>query len=345
MSQHTEAIRIVCFGGGSGLPELLRGLKLLRQQMLLDITAVVTMFDSGGSSGFLRREYDVLPSGDLRRCLEALSRLPSEELRILGKRVEINGVEHTLANLMLAEMEKLSGWRDDEKYELALGKLAKAMEVEGTVLPVSTQGNILSGTGENVGSADLCAEFSDGVPWKGEQFIDEHMNRGNGITKLSLDPPVAASLSVILAINRADYICIGPGSLYTSVVASLLPSGVKPAIRKSKAKIIYFSNLMTEGQGMPAMLKSSVQFVEEYTGRPVDYIVANTTKPSDEALEAYRAQNKVPLLVSPELRADPRYHFARLWFMPADRRIAEDPQSIRHDARRLAVMVRRIMRL
>src|ERR671912_673478 len=202
-------LNVGCFGGGTGLPSLLGGLK---SNPWVDANAVVTMFDSGGSSGVLRDELGVLPPGDILKCALALARNSKEARRVLLARLampehaRIGG--HTGGNLLLSMMERYSG-----DFLAAVEGLRSLLGVKGAVWPVSVE------------SASLCAEYGDGSTTRGEVEVDAGQSAGNQISRLWLEPRVKVHPAAAEAIARFDAAVIGPGSFYTSLMPIFLVRG------------------------------------------------------------------------------------------------------------------------
>jgi len=304
--------KVVCFGGGTGLPALLSGLK---DNPWLDITAVVNMFDTGGSSGELKDRFGILPPGDVLKCLLALSAHEPYARELLQRRIRNSRFAgHTGGNVLLLGLEKVYG-----DYLTAVDALGQLLSIKGKVIPVTLEQSILS------------ARYEDGSVYKGETSVDMGVHEGKLLLDLFLEPRVPASAQAVSAIMEADVLCVGPGSFYTSVLPNFLPDGVVETIRGSRGKIIFVANLLTEGKGMQGMsLEDIVDMVERHIGRSVDYVVANHHLPSEETLlERYAAENKYPI-ISRESEADKRFVFANLWL---DKNIA------RHDCSRLAHLV------
>jgi uncharacterized cofD-like protein len=278
-------INLGCFGGGTGLPSLLGGLK---RNPWLRLNAVVTMFDSGGSSGQLRDELGVLPPGDVLRCALALSRNEGEARRVLLARLpstlEHNRlVGHTGGNLLLSMMERYSG-----DFLAAVDGLRALLGCRGAVWPVSVE------------SATLCAEYADGEITRGEVEVDKGHARGHHVTRVWLEPPAPIHPAVRSAIGRFDAVIIGPGSFFTSLMPTLMVDGVAEALAGVPGPIIVVSNLLTEGQGMKGFTAADeVAWVTKTIGRPVDVVIANQGQPSDEALARYAAEHKHPLPLGP----------------------------------------------
>jgi uncharacterized cofD-like protein len=209
--------KVVCFGGGTGLPMLLSGLKV---NPWLDITAVVNMFDTGGSSGELKDRFGILPPGDILKCLLALSTDEVYARKLLLKRISnhtFNG--HTGGNILLFGFEKVFG-----DHLSAVDALGQLLSVTGKVIPVTLE------------QSSLVAKYADGSSRIGETNVDMGVDEGNVIKSLSLQPKVLASAEAIQAITEADALCVGPGSFYTSVLPNFLPNGIRDAISESRAK-------------------------------------------------------------------------------------------------------------
>ncbi|HET9370051.1 MAG TPA: gluconeogenesis factor YvcK family protein, partial [Vicinamibacterales bacterium] len=227
-------INLGCFGGGTGLPSLLGGLK---RNPWLRLNAVVTMFDSGGSSGQLRDELGVLPPGDVLRCALALSRNEGEARRVLLARLptmehaRLGG--HTGGNLLLSMMERYSG-----DFLAAVDGLRALLGCRGFVWPITVE------------QATLCAEYADGLVTRGEVEVDAGHARGHHVTRVWLEPPAPIHPAVRDAIAKFDAVIIGPGSFFTSLLPTLLVTGVADVLAEVKGPIIVVANLLTEGQGM-----------------------------------------------------------------------------------------------
>ncbi|MBI2051670.1 YvcK family protein [Candidatus Roizmanbacteria bacterium] len=263
--------RIVVVGGGTGSYVALSGLK----KYPVDLTAIVTMMDSGGSSGKLRDELGVLPPGDVRQCLVALAESSRLLREMFNYRFEGGGLSgHTFGNIFLSALEKTTG-----SMKKAITEVGKILRIRGQVIPVTFS------------KADLCVELIDGKIIVGETHIDvvEKKEKRVPIRRAFLDPKVEANPDAILAIQKADFILIGPGDLYTSIIPNLLVHGIKDSIQKSKAKKIYVLNLMTKyGQTTRYTASDHIRDLEKYTGRQIlDTVLVNTKVPSDEALAWY----------------------------------------------------------
>ena len=307
-------LNIGCFGGGTGLPSLLGGLK---NNPWLHLNAVVTMFDSGGSSGQLRDELGVLPPGDVLKCALALARNEGEARRVLLSRLptlehhaRLGG--HTGGNLLLSMMEQYSG-----DFLAAVDGLRGLLGCKGKVWPVSVQ------------LASVCAEYGDGTITRGEVEVDAGQTRGNQVRRLWLEPEVAIHPMVAEAIRKFDAVIIGPGSFFTSILPPLLVRGVKDALDDMGGPIVLISNLLTEGHGMAGFTAAeSARWVSEAIGRPVDVVIANTGRPSLDGLMRYAAEHKEPLELG-EFDSETAVVQGRFWCT----------EIARHDRRRLAFAV------
>jgi uncharacterized cofD-like protein len=277
-----RTLNLGCFGGGTGLPSLLGGLK---GNPWLTLNAVVTMFDSGGSSGQLRDELGVLPPGDVLKCALALARNEKEARRVLLSRVplpehaRLGG--HTGGNLLLSMMERYSG-----DFLAAVDGLRALLGCAGRVWPVSIE------------QASVCAEYGDGTRTRGEVEVDAGQTAGNAITRLWLEPEVSLHEAAAREIPRFDAAIIGPGSFYTSLLPIFLVRGAREAIGEVKGPIILVTNLLTEGRGMWHFTAAeAVRRMGESIGRPVDVALINTARPGQKTLARYHAEHKRPLEV------------------------------------------------
>src|SRR5438552_2358445 len=274
-------LKIGCLGGGTGLPSLLGGLKT---NPWIRADAVVTMFDSGGSSGVLRDELGVLPPGDILKCALALSRNSKEARRVLLARLpmlehaRLGG--HTGGNLLLSMMQRYSG-----DFLDAIDGLRALLGCRGRVWPVSVQ------------QASVCAEYDDGSMTRGEVEVDAGQSSGRFVKRIWLEPPVAIHPSVAKAISEFDAVTIGPGSFYTSLMPIFLVRGVADALKEMKGPIILIANLLTEGRGMSGFTAAdAVARIEEAIKRPIEVAVLNTKWPSSKVLNRYALEHKEPLL-------------------------------------------------
>ncbi len=275
-------LNIGCFGGGTGLPSVLGGLK---QNPWLRLNAVVTMFDSGGSSGVLRDQLGVLPPGDVLRCALALARNETEARRILLTR--LSGFEHdrlgghTGGNLLLSMMEQYSG-----DFLAAVDGLRTLLDCVGQVWPISVE------------QATVCAEYQDGSTTRGEVEVDVEQSQGRRVNRIWLEPEVGIHPAALDAIPRFDACIIGPGSFYTSLVPIFLPRGVRDAMVAVRGPIVLVTNLLTEGRGMQGFTAAAaVSRIGEAIGRPVDVVIFNTGHPGEEVLARYAGEHKEPLPV------------------------------------------------
>jgi uncharacterized cofD-like protein len=274
-------LNIGCFGGGTGLPSLLGGLKT---NPWLRLNAVVTMFDSGGSSGQLRDELGVLPPGDVLKCALALARNEREARNVLLSRLPTLEAHdrlagHTGGNLLLSMMEQYSG-----DFLAAVDGLRALLGCRGRVWPVSVE------------PASVCAEYADGTMTRGEVEVDAGQVRGHEVQRLWLEPHVAIHPAVAEAIRNFDAVIIGPGSFFTSLLPPLLVRGVKEAVAEIRGPIIVIANLLTEGRGMEGFTAAeAARWVARALDRPVDVVIANTGAPSADVLKKYAAEHKAPL--------------------------------------------------
>jgi uncharacterized cofD-like protein len=273
-------LNVGCFGGGTGLPSLLGGLK---HNPWVHADAVVTMFDSGGSSGVLRDELGVLPPGDVLRCALALSRNTRETRRVLLARLptlehaKLGG--HTGGNLLLSMMESYSG-----NFLDAIDGLRALLGCRGRVWPVTVE------------HASVCAEYGDGSITRGEVEVDALQSSGRFVRRIWLEPSVAIHPAVADAIARFDAVTIGPGSFYTSLMPIFLVRGVAEALKRMPGPVILVANLLTEGRGMARFTAAdAVTRIEEAIGRPVDVVLTNDTWPSTAVLDRYAVEHKEPL--------------------------------------------------
>jgi uncharacterized cofD-like protein len=268
----------VAIGGGTGLPNLLAGLKGYTDKL----TAVVTVADDGGSSGRLRKDLNMLPPGDLRNCLVALAETEPLMARLFQHRFarqgSLNG--HSFGNLFIAALTEVTG-----DFAEALRASSKVLAVSGQVLPV-TLDNVVLG-----------ARLSDGRRIQGESRISAAHGQ---VAQLEIQPADARpNPEVLQAIAHADAVILGPGSLYTSILPNLLVPGVAKAVARSGALKVLVCNVMTQpGETDGFAVSAHVRALKTQTGLDlVDYVLANTEEPAQEVAQRYAAKGQYPVAV------------------------------------------------
>lgn len=309
--------KIVVLGGGTGLSTLLRGLK----KFSTNLTAVVTVFDDGGSSGRLRREQGILPPGDIRNCLVALAEAEPLLTRLFEYRFkggELDG--HSFGNLFIASMSQVVG-----DLEAAVKECSKVLAIRGRVLPTTLH------------DVTLCAEFTDGTIIEGESAITR---AGRTIRRVYLKPSRVPPLQDVLeAIHDADLVVLGPGSLYTSVIPNLLVEGVVDAIRRSPALKVYVCNVMTQhGETRGFRASDHVRVLLEQGGPGLfDYVLVNTRRPQNPALLArYSQEGAEP--VEPDVDA-----IRALGLQVVAEDLISEEELVRHDPRKLATALLQLL--
>jgi uncharacterized cofD-like protein len=271
--------QIVAFGGGTGLSTLLRGLKGFTR----NLTAVVTVTDEGGSSGRLRQEWGVLPPGDIRNCLVALAEDDSALNRLLSFRFDRGELAgHSLGNLILLAATELAG-----DFRLAVEEMNNLLAIRGRVLPVTTE------------AVSLHGRTKENLHVKGE--LDISLN-GMKLEQIWLEPPGAIPLpDALSAVERAEVIVLGPGSLFTSILPNLLLPAVASAIRKSPAPVVYVSNLMTQpGETETFSIFDHVKWIARTTRRYPDYVLANEDQVPEAVAKRYASAGARPLHLGEE---------------------------------------------
>jgi len=317
----TLDLNVVAIGGGTGLSSLLRGLKIFED---VDIHAVVAITDEGGSSGRIREELKIPPPGDVRNNLIALAKDESLLYQLFNFRFQTNGTlkGHNVGNIILAALTKILG-----SFSEAVKETSRILAIKGEVLPVSDR------------LVRLVAEMEDGSEIVGETEIVKSKSR---IREIRLSEKVEALPEVTEAIEKADGIIIGPGSLYTSLISNLLVEGVKECIVENKRAIkIYVANIMTQpGETIGYTLSDHVNEIVKYLGCNVNYVIANSQKLPNQDLERYKAQGseqvkldiekiEVPVFAEPLLKmeVDPR----------------DGLSKARHDSEKLGKLVKRLL--
>ena len=268
--------RIVTIGGGTGSFMLLSGLR----NYPINISAIVSMTDDGGSTGILRDELGVLPPGDVRQCLVALSS-SSEMLRqLMNYRFEGGGLKgHNFGNLLLSALEKITG-----NFSEGVAEAEKILNIKGEVIPVTTQ------------SANLCMLLKNGKLLKGEDEISRSTEIERiGIKRNYLLPKVKANKKAVQRIMEADLVAIGPGNHFSSIVPNFLVEGISEALRKTKAKVVYNCNLVNKkGQTEGFTLENYVDEINRLIGSErIDFATYNTKKPGRNLIKRYESQKEL----------------------------------------------------
>ena len=275
MIKENNETKVVVIGGGTGLSTMLRGLK----QYTSHITAIVTVGDDGGGSGKLREDLGMLPPGDIRNCILALADTEPLMEDLLQYRFTEGSLKgQCFGNLFLAAMAGIS-----ENFEDAVQKMSSVLAVKGKVLPVTLD------------DMKLVAELENGEIIEGESKIpSEVIVRKTRIKKLAIKPIDAKPLEeAIKAINNADVIIMGPGSLYTSIIPNLLVKGIPEAICKSPAKKVYISNVMTQpGETDGFKVSNHLKVLMDYgVAGNIDYVIANNGIIPPDIKEKYAREN------------------------------------------------------
>lgn len=271
-------LKVLTIGGGSGQFALLSSLRSLPG---IEVTSIVSMVDSGGSTGRLRDELGILPPGDILKCLLALSPEQAVTRKILQSRFSRTGrlKGHSVGNLLLTFLSTYTG-----SFAEGVGAMADVLGVKGKVLPVT------------VDRATLVAELTDGRRIFGEAAID--VPRGNQREKIKQtylvphhNDHIEVYPPVLDAIREADVILIGPGDLYTSVIPNFNVPGVGEAISKAPGKVLYNVNIMTKyGETDEYSVADFVNVIEKHANRKMDYVLMNSSKPDDDLIERYKTQ-------------------------------------------------------
>jgi uncharacterized cofD-like protein len=271
-----EVKKIVVMGGGTGSFTVLKGLK----KYPVELKAIVAMTDDGGSSGVLRDEMGVLPPGDLRQCLVALSDSPEVMREIFNYRFQGGRIRgHNLGNLLISALEKIKGGLDK-----ALPHLSDILALNGEVIPVTYD------------KVRLIARLENKKILIGEHKINaSKVLKNHKLKKLFTKPEAEANSKAIKAIKKADIVVIGPGNLYCSLLPLFLIPGIKKALKKTKAQVVYNVNLMTKkGHTDGFGIFDFVNKIEEYLGNDViDCVVFNNKKPFRIILNKYSSQGSV----------------------------------------------------
>jgi len=320
--------RVAAIGGGTGLPIVLTGMK----RFTPNLTAIVTVTDSGRSSGRLRNELGILPPGDIRNCLVALS----ESDKLMNDLFQYRFGEGILegmsfGNLLLAAMAKVTG-----NFETGLREVSGILKIVGNVLP------------STLTDTHICARLKDGSVIE-EEFNMRQLNKSAPIEEVFLrDGEVVPSEEALAAIENADLIVLGPGSLFTSVISNLLVPGIPSAIKASSAKKVYISNIVTQpGQTEGFTAADHVNTIERYLGKDVlDAVIVNSYIPPDEVMAAYERDGAALVLPDDELRSRVKLRIIEenlVEDIHSKRILWEKQDLLRHDPTKLAFLLVRML--
>ena len=269
-------MKITVIGGGTGSTTVLEGLKKKKD---LDLNVIVGMMDDGGSNAVVRDEFGLLPLSDLRKSIIALSQENENQMlrNLFTYRFsQGNGLKgHTLGNLLMIAMTEITGSEVE-----AIEMFKYFFSVTGNIIPVTLD------------KVRLVAEYDDGSRVVGEHLIDEPED-DKKIVKFYFDNKAQAYQGAVDTIMSSDYIIIGPGDLYTTTLANIIVDGIPQALQKTKAKLIFISNLMSKkGQTRGLTLESMLSLVEGYIGRKFDYVLLNNGRIPQKAYKRYIKQGE-----------------------------------------------------
>ncbi|HET6373244.1 MAG TPA: uridine diphosphate-N-acetylglucosamine-binding protein YvcK [Candidatus Polarisedimenticolia bacterium] len=319
----TRGLGVVSMGGGTGMSALLAGLKrhvgtdLGRPARIQKLTAVVAVTDDGGSSGRLRDEFQILPPGDIRNCIVALSDHTALLSRLFQFRFNGNGQlsGHSMGNLLLTALTSVEG-----DFLKAIRAASDVLAIRGTIYPATTQ------------NVHLVADLADGTRVRGESRI---ARASAPISAVRLEPADCHPLpETLAALKAADLITIGPGSLFTSIVPNLLVPGVAAAVRASRAQKVFICNVMTQPGETPKFSASDhLRRLMELCGPGLcDVALVNVAVPSKKALRRYRADGAEPVAVD-------LARFRDMGVRVRTGRLVAEDDIVRHDSVKLARQV------
>ncbi len=305
---------VAVIGGGTGVFTVLVGLKDYPYHLL----AIVSIADDGGSSRILREDFGILPPGDIRRALIALSSASPVLTKLFSYRFKDgnNLKGHSFGNLFLTALERIT-----KDFSSAIEEAGKILNIKGEVIPVSLE------------NARLFAQLENGYLVVGETNIDIPKHDPNlKIEKVFLNPRVKANPKALKALQKADAIILGPGDLYSSIIPNLLVDGIPQAIKQSKAKKIYICNVMTKyGETNNFTVEDFCREIEKYLGKNViDYVIINIEKISKKNLKKYSKERAQPV----ELRDEGFFKERKYKLIKAP--LLRKTQFLRHDPHKLA---------
>lgn len=315
--------KVVTVGGGTGSYTVLRGLKQFND---IEISAIVSMADDGGSTGVLRDELGVLPPGDVRQCLLALSEHDDIVRKLMGYRFEDGSLKgHSFGNILLAGLEKTSG-----SFVKGVEIASDILKIKGRVIPVTED------------KAKLVLTLSNNQQLFGENIINHFDTQSVGVKKISFQESVKINEHVKTAITEADLVVLGPGNLYCSILPNIIVDGFKDAFKNTKAKIVLPINLTNKkGHTMFFKVSDYVKEIEQVLDRKVDYILCNNETPSKEQIDFYKMVEGDGVMVVNDLVDDKRVISVpvlshEIIINSPDDTIANTRSFIRHDSKKLA---------
>lgn len=267
--------KVVTIGGGTGNFTVLSGLKYFD----LDLSAIVSMADDGGSTGVLRDELGVLPPGDVRQCLVALSGSSRLMRDLMNYRFDAGSLKgHSFGNLLLSGLEKVTG-----SFEKAIEEVGKIINIKGKVIPVTTN------------KVHLKMLLKDGKLLDGESKISTSTEIFEGFTNFYLDPSPRVNPHAIDEIMNADMVVLGPGGLYNSLIPNLLVDGIGKALKETKAKKVLIINLINKHDQTPNFkVNDYLREIEKFIGQDIwDYIIVNKGQPSQELIKIYEEEGSL----------------------------------------------------
>mgnify|MGYP000426191076 CR=1 FL=1 len=309
--------KVVVIGGGTGNFTVLKGLK----NYPVDISAIVSMADDGGSTGILRDELGVLPPGDVRQCLVALSHSSRLMRSLMNYRFQHGGLEgHSFGNLLLSALEKVTG-----SFEKAVEEVSRILVIKGRVIPVTTH------------QVRLKMILKNCILLEGEGEIYNSEEIDKGYSSIYLEPYPKANPHAIHEIMNADLIVVGPGGLHTSLIPNFLVDGVSEALRASDAKKVFICNLMNrKGQTTGFKVSDYLEEMARFIGEDVfDFVIVNNQPPPQSLIELYAEQGE---MIENDIRDTERVRLVSLLGEPelGTKKDLMKRNLIRHDSKKLA---------
>ncbi|MBS9784351.1 YvcK family protein [Candidatus Gracilibacteria bacterium] len=319
-------LNISVIGGGSGTFNVLYGLKKIETTLDKNLAAIIAMTDSGGTTGYIRDKYGVLPPGDIRRGIAALAEDTGFVRKLFEYKFEdeegvIGG--NKIGNILLTALNDITG-----DFESGLDAACKMFRVKGKVIPVTLE------------DVHLGVEFEDGTKVIGEKNIDvsakNDEEKGHNVHQNIVDAFLVGGEGKVNpkaknAIMGSDIIVIGPGDFYTSIVPNLLSPGMKEALEKTDATIVYVCNIMADlGETTHYELPDFIENIEKYAGNVIDYVLVNNGHISDELIEKYKKEGKKPVKLKPE------QDFSDKHYKIIERDFLDESDYVRHNPEKLS---------
>lgn len=319
--------KVTIVGGGTGTFVVLSGLKTYP----LDLGVIVSMMDSGGSTGRLRDQLGVLPPGDLRQCLVGLSEASTLWRKLFLYRFENGDLEgHNFGNIFLSALEKVS-----DNYDEVLETVSYVLKTKGKVIPVTYE------------KTHLCVEYENGKVLVGEGNIDEDNHEQSRIKTAYLEPHVSCNPNALDRMHTTDVLIMGPGDLYTSILPVIITDGMKEVIQKRNPLVIYIMNMMTKaGQTFQYTASDHIEDLTHYIGKEPDVVLMNNGDIDPDIVDWYESHNEH--IVNDDLNGSFKGRLVKEDFVDRTQVVKSNSDTLtrsilRHDSTKLAASLKEFL--